>query len=354
MPFKYLTPFAFLALVPLGGWLGGVWTFMAAAATPLGLVGLDALLGEEERHCSEGGKARWLPRIYVVVQLAATLWATMWVERPGTSLVEAVGLALSIGVTTGVFGFVAAHELIHCRDAGDRTLGLVLLGCVFYMHFRIAHVYGHHSRAATTQDPASARLGEGLYSFLARSIVGQVREAWEFEIRRLRLPNGPPNNRMISYVALEGAWLLSLLLIGSGAAVFIVAVAIVAVALLEAFNYIAHYGLSRTIQADGRPERLNSRHSWNSVQRMNNASLFNMGLHSDHHAHPRRNYERLERLSGQATLPFGYAAALLVALIPPIWRQIMDQRAIAAMRTASETPSLTFTRETISSMPPWP
>ena len=354
MPLKYLTPFAFLALVPLGGWLGGLWTFMAAAATPLGLVGLDALLGEDQRHCSNGGMARWLPRIYVVVQLAVTLWATMWVTRPGTSLVEAVGLALSIGMTTGVFGFVAAHELIHCRDAGDRTLGLVLLGSVFYMHFRIAHVYGHHRRAATKQDPASARLGEGLYSFLARSVAGQVREAWEFEVRRLRIPNGPPNNRMISYFALEGAWLLALFLVGSEAAAFIVAVAIVAVVLLEAFNYIAHYGLDRTIQADGRLERLNPHHSWNSVRRMNNASLFNMGLHSDHHAHPTRNYQRLERLSGQATLPFGYAAALLMALIPPIWRRFMDQRAIAAMRTASETPSFAFTRETISSTPRWP
>ena len=47
MPLRYLTPFAFLALLPLGGWAGGAWTFIAAAATPLGLASLDEALGEE-------------------------------------------------------------------------------------------------------------------------------------------------------------------------------------------------------------------------------------------------------------------------------------------------------------------
>jgi len=47
VPLRYLTPFAFLVLLPVGGWLGGAWSFMAAGATPLCLVGLDEGLGEE-------------------------------------------------------------------------------------------------------------------------------------------------------------------------------------------------------------------------------------------------------------------------------------------------------------------
>ena len=185
-PLRYLTPFAFLALLPLGGWLGGAWTFLAAAATPLCLATLDAALGKEPTPTgpATGRAARWLPRIYIVLQLTATVWAAAWVARPTTSLLEAAGLAISAGVTTGVFGFVAAHEMIHSRNPRERSLGLALLCSVFYMHFRIAHVYGHHRRAATFEDPASARLGEGLYAFLVRSIVGQFREAWAFEARR--------------------------------------------------------------------------------------------------------------------------------------------------------------------------
>lgn len=336
MPLRYLTPFAFLALLPLGGWLGGGWTFMAAAATPLCLTGLDELLGEDGEGEGPGGSLpRWLPRLYVVVQLLATAWAAWWVARPATGFVEALGMTLSTGVTTGVFGFVAAHELIHSRDARERALGLSLLGTLLYMHFRIAHVYGHHSRAATADDPASARLGEGLYAFLVRSVAGQVRESCAFEAQR-RQRGGKPvlglGNRMVHYLLIEGLLLVAVGSVSLSAFAFLIAVAAIAITLLESFNYVAHYGLRRRLRADGRPEPLAPRHSWNSARRMNNASLFNMGRHSDHHRHMARSYEGLEPLAGAAELPSGYAAALLTALVPPLWRRVMDSRAEAVMR----------------------
>ena len=302
---------------------------MAATATPLFLVALYSVLGEEMGRERRGNVPRWVREVYVLLQLAAVAWASMWVLRPETSFAEATGLAVSAGVTMGVFGFLAAHEMVHSRDKRERALGLLLLASVFYMHFRISHVYGHHRRAATAADPASARLGEGLYAFLVRSIAGQVREAWVFEGERLRRRNRPVlsiGNRMIYYFALETIFLLALLLAGWRVAFFVVAVAALAVVLLEAFNYIAHYGLSRAASAGGRIERLAPHHSWNSGRRMNNAALFNMGRHSDHHYHPAQRYERLEPIVGEAELPFGYAGALLTALFPPLWRRVMDGR----------------------------
>ncbi len=326
VPFRNFTPFAFLALLPLGGWLGGAWTFTAATATSLCLVSLDAMLGRERPldKAPEGPAARWLPRAYIFLQLAVTAWVAAWIARPSTSLLEAVGLTLSCGLTTGVFGFVAAHEMIHSRDRRDRTLGLTFLASVFYMHFRVAHLHGHHRRAATFDDPASARLGEGLYSFLLRSIVGQFREAWAFELRR-------PRNRMVGYLAFEAALLLSVGLISGRALVFLVSAAVVAIVLLECFNYVAHYGLSRPTGPDGRAERLAPQHSWNSGRWMNNAALFNMGRHSDHHRRTTLAYDRLEMLSGAAELPSGYAAALMTALVPQLWRRVMDPRVEAVM-----------------------
>jgi alkane 1-monooxygenase len=252
--------------------------------------------------------------------------------RPSTTLIEAVGLALSVGVTTGVFGFVAAHEMIHSRDRRERALGLALLASVFYMHFRIAHVYGHHRRAATFEDPASARYGEGLYAFLVRSVSGQLREAWVFEAQRRQRKNRPVigvGNRVIGYLAIEALLLLAVGLVSTRALAFLVATAVVAVALLESFNYIAHYGLSRRVAPDGRTERLAPQHSWNSGRRMNNAALFNMGRHSDHHRRTTRSYEQLEAIPAAAELPSGYAGALLTALVPPLWRRVMDGRAAA-------------------------
>ena len=342
-PLRYMTPFAFLALLPLGGWLGGAWTFMAAAATPLFLTSFDEAFGGEDPRLDDGGAAaRWMPRIYVLLQLAVTGWAAWWVARGSTSLVEAIGLTLSAGVTTGVFGFVAAHEMIHSRLPWERALGLALLGTVFYMHFRIAHVHGHHVRAATADDPASARQGEGLYAFLVRSVGGQLREAWQFEARHQRRADRRvirAGNRMLVYFAIEGAFLAAVALTSLKALAFVVAVAVIAVALLESFNYVAHYGLTRIIEADGRLERLAPHHSWNSGRRMNNAALFNMGRHSDHHRRMTRSYEQLEPLIGCAELPSGYAAALLTALVPPLWRRVMDPRvAIVMARSYEGTP----------------
>jgi len=335
VPLKYLTPFAFLALLPLGGWLGGAWTFMAAVATPLCLAVLDAAFGGEDKPSApvSGPVCGWIVRAYVVLQLCTTGWAAALASRPSSSLLEATGLLLSAGVTTGVFGFVAAHEMIHSQSPRDRALGLTFLASVFYMHFRIAHVHGHHRRAATFEDPASARLGESLYAFLVRSIGGQFGEAWTFEKQRRHnagLPLIGLGNRMAAYLAIEGILLLAVGWLSARAALFLLATALIAVLLLETFNYVAHYGLSRDVDAGGRLERLSPRHSWNSARPMNNAALFNMGRHSDHHRRPTRPYQKLEPLDGAAELPSGYAAALLTALVPPLWRGTMDWRAEAA------------------------
>jgi alkane 1-monooxygenase len=205
------------------------------------------------------------------------------------------------------------------------------------MHFRIAHVFGHHRRAATAEDPATARLGQGLYAFLVRSVAGQLREAWTFEAQRLRRIGHPPigiESRMVRYFAIEALFLFVIGLASLRALLFLLVVAAIAVTLLESFNYVAHYGLSRRVGDDRRPERLAPQHSWNSARSMNNAALFNMGRHSDHHRRMTRSYQGLEPLARAAELPSGYAAALLTALVPPLWRRIMDPRASAVMSRA--------------------
>ncbi|HEY3949931.1 alkane 1-monooxygenase [Phenylobacterium sp.] len=326
---RYCLPFAFLALVPIGATLGGAWAFAAAVATPLGLAGLDAALGEGP--ADRGPRwLRLLPRLYIPAQLATIAWGAAVVSQPGACAVTVAGLVVSSGVTAGVFGFVAAHEMIHSRRSAERALGLTLLGAVFYMHFRISHVNGHHRRAATTEDPSSARLGESLYAFLGRSIAGQWREAWRFEAERLRRGGRrvrSSRNRMLAYLAVEGLFALAVGLASLRALAFVAGSAAVAILLLESFNYVAHYGLTRRLRPDGRPEPLGPQHSWNSARRMNNAALFNMGRHSDHHRAPMRAYQQLEAPPGAAELPAGYAGAMLMAPFPPLWRRVMDPRA---------------------------
>ena len=331
---KYWAAFGFLALVPAGYWLGGAWTFLLVGALPLALVVCDEWLGDETVLPAGPSPYRLLPWLYIPAQIAATVWAGWIVAQPATPLLETIGLTLSIGVAAGVFGFIAAHEMVHSRHPGERVLGTVMLAFMLDMPFAIAHVQGHHRRAATREDPATARRGENVYAFIVRSVVGQAREAWTFETRRLvrggRARFGP-GNRMVVYAAVEIALVVAIGALGWRALGFFLAQAALAICLLEGFNYIAHYGLMRRAGPDGRPEPLRPRHSWNTRKRANNATLFNMGRHADHHRFSARPYHELEVLEGGAELPCGYAGVLLLAFIPPLFMRLMDTRADAAM-----------------------
>jgi alkane 1-monooxygenase len=336
---RYWTPFAFLALVPAGFWLGGAWSFLLVGALPAALLAFDQLLGDEAPAAETAPAAayRQLVALYIALQLAVIAWAAWTVAQPSTGLVAAIGLTLSCGVAGGVFGFIAAHEMVHSHRPAERAVGLVMLAALLDMRFAISHVQGHHRRAATLEDPASARRGESLYAFLVRSLAGQAREAWAFEARRLarvgRAPFGP-GNRMLGYTQAEAALVVAVGLASWRALAFLLADAAIAIFLLEAFNYIAHYGLTRRRGPDGRLEPLRPRHSWNTRRRMNNRSLFNMGRHADHHRFSSRSFQELETLDGAAMLPCGYAGVLLLALVPPLFRRVMDPRADAAMGAA--------------------
>jgi alkane 1-monooxygenase len=330
-PLAYAAPFLFLGTAPAGFLLHGAAAFLTLAVTPIALCGLDAAFGAETRVAGrpEAAAYRLLPWLYIAAQLAVTVWATLMAADPRTSRLQALGLTLSVGVTAGVFGIVAAHEMVHSRSGLERAWGLTMLAGVGYMHFRIAHIHGHYRRAATQQDPATARRGESAYGFLARTVVGQAREAWAFEADRLRRRGRGalgPGNRMLQYLAVEAGVLATAALLGGRALAFFVGQAALAIVLLELFNYIAHYGLTRRPSSGGRLERLGPQHSWNALRRMNNAALLNMGRHADHHRHPARPYQSLDADPGAPQLPAGYAGAILLALVPPLWRRVMDPR----------------------------
>jgi alkane 1-monooxygenase len=50
-----------------------------------------------------------------------------------------------------------------------------------YMHFSYEHLYGHHRRVATPEDPASAEQGIDLYSFFWRSFTGSYKSVYNMQ-----------------------------------------------------------------------------------------------------------------------------------------------------------------------------
>jgi fatty acid desaturase len=59
---------------------------------------------------------------------------------------------------------------------------------------------------------------------------------------------------------------------------------------------------------------------------VSNWLLFNLQLHSDHHAHMNRPFEQLRTVANAPQLPAGYPTMVLLALLPPLWFAVMDPR----------------------------
>jgi alkane 1-monooxygenase len=104
--------------------------------------------------------------------------------------------------------------------------------------------------------------------------------------------------------------------------------AIVGFSLLEVVNYLEHYGLLRGRREDGRHERTAPEHSWNSNNVASNVLLYHLQRHSDHHANPLRRYQALRHFDEAPQLPTGYAGMIVAAMLPPVWRRIMDHRVL--------------------------
>jgi alkane 1-monooxygenase len=275
---------------------------------------------------------RWCTYLYIPIQYAGLVFAC-WMWASGElSVIESVGLALTVAMVSGI-GINTAHELGHKRASIERWLSKVALAQSGYGHFFIEHNRGHHVRVATPEDPASSRLGESFYRFWPRTVAGSLRSAWELERVRLRRVGSPlltPRNDILS------AWAMSLVLFGALVAAFgpvvlpyLVIQAVLGFSLLEVVNYLEHYGLLRQRREDGRYERTRPEHSWNSNNTASNVLLYHLQRHSDHHANPVRRYQALRHVEEAPQLPTGYAGMILLAVIPPLWRRVMDRRVLA-------------------------
>ncbi|MBI1376624.1 MAG: alkane 1-monooxygenase [Frankiales bacterium] len=278
---------------------------------------------------------RWLTFLFLPLQYAGFAFAFWYLASAGLSTAERVGLAVTVGFIGGL-GINTAHELGHKRESHERWLAKIALAQSFYGHFYIEHNRGHHVRVATPEDPASSRVGETFYRFWPRTVLGSLRNAWRLEHNRLaRRSQGPwrLGNDVVN------AWLMSVVLwaamvawLGPSVLPFLVVQALVALTLLEAVNYLEHYGrLRQRVGAPGheRYERVSPAHSWNSNNLATNVLLYHLQRHSDHHANPTSRYQVLRDFEESPVLPTGYAGMILLALVPPAWRRVMDPRVLA-------------------------
>jgi alkane 1-monooxygenase len=331
-------PFITWGLVEATG-VGALWFYgpvLVFGVFPL----LDLVVGLDRRNppdeviksLEEDRYYRWCTYMYLPIQYAGLVFACWLWAYGGLSTIDSIGLAVTVAMVSGV-AINTAHELGHKRASSERWLSKVALAQSGYGHFFIEHNRGHHVRVATPEDPASSRLGESFYSFLPRTVLGSLRSAWELErIRLERLHSSPwtPRNDILN------AWTMTLTLYVALVAAFgwvvfpfLLIQSVLGFCLLEVVNYLEHYGLLRGRRDDGRYERTRPEHSWNSNNAASNVLLYHLQRHSDHHANPLRRYQALRHMEEAPQLPTGYAGMIVLAVIPPLWRRVMDPKVLA-------------------------
>jgi alkane 1-monooxygenase len=323
-------------------WIGPVVILVVVPAIDL-FTGLDRSNPPDDviEALEQDRYYRWITYLFLPIQYVGFVAAMYLVARGDPlgiggdlPLHAKIGLAVSIGCIGGI-GINTAHELGHKKESHERWLSKVALAQSFYGHFYIEHNRGHHVRVATPEDPASSRMGESFYQFWPRTVLGSLRSAWRLEKRRYARKKQHPfrlGNDVLN------AWLMSLVLwgalvawLGVGILPYLVIQAVVGFTLLEVVNYMEHYGMLRQKVGIGerqRYERVDPSHSWNSNNIATNVLLYHLQRHSDHHANPTRRYQTLRDYEESPVLPTGYAGMIVLAIVPAVWRRVMDPRVL--------------------------
>ena len=276
----------------------------------------------------------WFPPQLVTI-FALLRYAT---HSATLSIAEAFGLFFGVGVISGTVGINYAHELMHQKNRLERWLADLLLASVLYSHFRSEHLLVHHRYVGTTRDPVTARYNEGFHRFFPRVLRESLISAFQAEkamLARRGKPWSDPTNPFWRYWLLQGLFLALAFGVGGGLGVALfVFQAAIAVWQLELTNYIEHYGLTRKHLGDGKYEHVQPRHSWNAAHKASNWLLINLQRHSDHHYKPDRRFPLLQNYRQDAApqLPFGYPVMTMAAMIPPLWRRVMNPRVKAWRR----------------------
>ncbi len=242
-------------------------------------------------------------------------------------------LALILGVGGNSGGvMVMTHELGHKANKLDRLsakIGNMIMG---YGHFNIEHNKGHHTWVATPEDPASSRMGESFYAFMVRELSGTFKRGISYENIRLKKQGrhfwSIHNDVLQVYAVTLSTLIFFAILFGPVILLFLIPHHFLAWLALTQANYVEHYGLLREKQANGKYERCQPKHSWNTNHTYSNMLSFHLQRHSDHHAYPQRPYQVLRDYQNVPSLPTGYPGCFAMAFCPPLWFALMDRKLI--------------------------
>ena len=343
MLLRFCFPHALILLCSLSVLAGGWYPWFFFVALSITVILGDYILPEDYSTFSDISPLRvnlllfaTLPNLLFLIAVTVLTTTsthitnvTVLLPQPRSefSPFQLIGLILSVGLLIGGVGTSVAHECLHRRKSNAlMEHGNWLMALSMDSVFPIEHNHGHHKNVGTLQDAATARRGENVYRFILRSIYGEYVNAWQIEKNRLSKTNLTFISFKNRYIRAVGRSLLiplvALYFGGLLSAVVILCAMIWAKLLLEAVNYIEHYGL---VRISG--QRIEPRHSWNSNAWVSSTITFFLTRHSHHHQKSSLPFWKLEPLPNAPTLPWGYLSGIYLALLaPPIYRKLMEPK----------------------------
>ena len=235
----------------------------------------------------------------------------------GLTSFNLIGSVLSAGLWAGL-GIIYGHELSHNRKEGFLVSRLIM-ALSGASHFTYAHVYNHHLDLGHEDDPATAPRGRNVYSHAWLSHVGQSQYSFNLEKEKLKRQNK-------SFFSLNNKWIIGylyslpsiFLFVWSGGVFGILALMVVwAISnfLLEALNFMGHYGL---IREKGKP--VEHRHSWDNDNLFTSWFFIEIGRQGDHHVRGETYFWELDDVDAP-NYGIGYFSLFVLTLIPPVFRK---------------------------------
>jgi fatty acid desaturase len=276
-----------------------------------------------------------LPLIYTLalVSALATVLARWMNSTP--SAVDALQWALSLWITL-LFATCVAHELIHRSSGRDRLIGHVLAGLAGYPVLGYEHLR-HHRLAGSTAFAEWPRCDESVWRFAARRIsriasetVGTRGLAWHGDFR-----SPTARGLRVALAATTATWGLFAASAGwTGVAIFGLVIVLVAFA-VQLVTYLQHWGLGDDCMPNAREHEW----AWEDDCRFQCWVTLNLSLHQAHHEMAGRSYYHVGLAPRSPRLPAGYVLLMFAALVPPLWRRVMNPARTYWLEHPAQPPS---------------
>lgn len=240
--------------------------------------------------------------------------------QTGISGFNLIGAILSTALWSGL-GIIYGHELSHNRKEGFLASRLIM-ALSGASHFTYAHVYNHHLDLGHEDDPATAPRGRNVYTHTWLSHMGQSKFSYDLESKRLKKQNK-------TFLNFDNRWILGylyslptiVLFVWTGGVIGIISLLFVWVIsnfLLEALNFMGHYGL---IRKDGPVEY---RHSWDNDNIFTSWFFIEIGRQCDHHVRGETYFWELDDVKGP-NYGIGYFSLFILTLIPGLFRKFVQK-----------------------------